>query len=474
LSITEETLTTEPTEAEEQQAHDHDHDGHDHAGHDHAGHTHGPALNPECRREVSIEIPAEQVDAQFSKTLKSYRKQARIPGFRAGKVPESLIRKRFAEQLQRDVVEALLPQVFRSEIEKQGLAPVSQPQIVDLQFHEGQPLRFKAEFEVMPEFSIAGYDTVTVEAPDTSLSDDEVEKALAELRESRYTMEPLPDDHPLADGDFAQITFQGFLMDGEPAEAGVERKPELNGRNTMIELGGKDTVEAFTEALRGATPGQQLTLEVDYPAEFAEKRLAGKSVKYEIEVNAAKQKVVPELNDDLVKELGEYENVEAFKAAFREHLAARKKRQLEGEAREKLIRALTEKFTFPVPESMVQQQIDARLERGLRALAQQGMSGDDMRKLDFERLREGQREGATHEVRAALVMDKVADAEKVEVEDSELDRELEMASLETREPVEAIRKRLTDDGTLAKIREQIRREKAASVLYHRHNEIKHA
>ncbi len=468
LSITEETLTETDTLAETAEVHTHDHADHDHAGHNHAAHTHGPALNPECRREVSIEIPAAEVDAQFAVTLKGYRKQARIPGFRAGKVPESIIRKRFAEQLQRDVVEALLPRVFRAEIEKQGLAPVSQPQVVDMQFHEGQPLKFKAEFEVMPEFSIDGYDSVTVEKPDTDLTDEDLDKALTELRESRYTMEPLPEDHALVDGDYAQITFEGFFIDGEAQpEAGAERKADLNGRNAMIQLGGPDTVEAFTEALRGTTPGQQLTLEVNYPEDFAEKKLAGKSVKYEITVNAAKQRVVPELNDDLAKELGDYENLEAFKASFREHMAARKKRQLEGDAREKLIRALTEKFTFPVPESLVQQQIDARLERGLRALAQQGMSGDDMRKLDFDRLREGQREGATHEVRAALVMDKIADAEKVEVEDAEMDRELEAASIETREPVEAIRKRLIEDGSYAKIREQIRREKAATILYAR-------
>jgi trigger factor len=472
LSTTEELLTETPStgaELTEAPAHDHESDGHDHAAHDHAGHTHAPALNPECRREVSIEIPAEQVDKQFAVTLKGYRKQARIPGFRAGKVPESLIRKRFAEQLQRDVVEALLPSVFRAEIEKQGLAPVSQPQITDMQFHEGQPLTFKAEFEVMPEFSIDGYQSVTVDKPDTTLTDEDMDRALTELRESRYTMEPLPENHALVDGDFAQITFEGFFDGSEPVEAGTERKADLNGRNAMIELGGKDTVEAFTEALRGTTPGQQLTLEVSYPADFAEKKLAGKNVKYEISVNAAKQRVVPELNDDLAKELGDYEDLEAFKASFREHIAGRKKRQLEGDAREKLIRAMTEKFTFPVPESMVQQQIDARLERGLRALAQQGMSPDDMRKLDFDRLREGQREGATHEVRAALVMDKIADAERVEVEDSELDRELEVASMETREPVEAIRKRLTEDGSLAKIREQIRREKAATLLYNRFN-----
>jgi trigger factor len=459
LSTTEETIVPE-TEAQPPE------DAHSHEGHAHE-HTPGPALNPECRREVSIEVPAAEVDAQFAATLKKYRKQARIPGFRAGKVPESLLRRRFADQLQRDVSEALLPVVFRKEIEKQGLAPVSQPRVVDMHMHEGEPLRFKAEFEVLPDFSIAGYEHLRVEKPDTTLSEEEFARELESLRESRYTMEPLPEDHPLAMGDFAQITFQGFFADGADPQAGEERTPELNGRNAMVEIGGPDTVEAFTAALQGVTVGQQLTLEVEYPADFNEKKLAGKKVRYEIEVTAARKKVVPELNDDLAKEIGDYANIEEFKEKFREHTAARKQRQMEGEAREKLIRALTEKFTFPVPETMVQQQIDTRLERGLRALAAQGMKTDDMRKLDFERLREGQREGAVHEVKAALVMDKIADAENVTVADSEVDDEIVKASVETRESYDSIRKRLTEDGTLGKIREQIRREKAASLLYSR-------
>jgi len=460
-----EVATTDEATAEHTHEHTHDHDGHDHT-HDHA-HDHGPALNPECRREVAIVVPAAEVEAEYNATLKTYRKQARIPGFRAGKVPESLIRRKFADQLQRDVVEALMPRYFQQEIQKQNIVPVSQPRVTDLKFNEGEPLTFKAEFEVLPPIDISGYNKISVDKPDTDLTDAEVEQELVRLRESRYTMEPLPEDHVLADGDFAQISFEGFFADGAELEAGAERKADLNGKNAMIELGGKDTVEAFTEALRGTKAGQQLKLEVSYPEDFAEKRLAGKTVSYEIEVNGAKTKVVPELNDDLVKELGEYSSVDEFKEKFREHMAASKKRQVESEARERLVHALTEKFQFPVPETMVQQQIDTRLERGLRALAQQGMTPDDMRKLDFGRLREGQREGAQHEVRASLVLDRIADAENVEVSDSEMDRELEVASLESREPVESLRKRLTDDGTLARIREQIRREKTAALLYGR-------
>jgi trigger factor len=470
--------TTEDQTAPAPEAHDHagqdhdghDHEGHDHAGHDHAGHDHAPAvrpLNPECRREVEAEIPAAEVDATFDTVLKRYRKQARIPGFRAGKVPESVLRRRFAEDLKRDVVESLLPKYFSQAIEKQGLRPVSQPRLVELHFEEKEPLRFKAEFEVVPDFDVTGYEQAHVEKPDTALTDDELQQELTRLRESRYTMEPLPDDHVLTDGDFAQISFKGRIAGEEPASDGPETPNNLTGNNALVEIGGKDTVEAFTTALRGAKPGQSMQLEVNYPEDFGEKKLAGKTVIYDLEVNGAKQKVIPELNEDLVKELGEYANVEDFTQKFREHLAATKQRRVEGEAKNKLIEALTQRFNFPVPETLIQEQVETRLERGLRALAGQGMRAEDMRRLDFTRLRAGQHDAAAAEVKSSLILDKIADLEKIEVADEEMERELLVASKETGEPVETLRKRLTEDGTLARIREQIRREKTVTLLYSR-------
>jgi trigger factor len=454
------------------EAHDHeghDHEGHSHEGHDHShdGHDHAPRpLNPECRREVEAEVPAAEVDSTFETVLKRYRKQARIPGFRAGKVPESVLRRRFAEDLKRDVVESLLPKYFAQAIEKKGLSPVSQPRLTELHFEEKQPLRFKAEFEVIPEFDVTGYDQARVEKPDTSLTDDELQQELTRLRESRYTMEPLPDDHVLVDGDFAQISFKGRIA-GEEAAEGSDAPNNLTGNNALVEIAGKDTVEAFTTALRGAKPGQSMQLEVNYPEDFGEKKLAGKTVIYDLEVNGAKHKVIPELNEDLVKELGEYSSVEDFTTKFREHLATTKQRRVEGEAKNKLIEGLTQRFNFPVPETLVQEQVETRLERGLRALAGQGMRAEDMRKLDFTRLRAGQHDAAVAEVKSSLILDKIAELEKVEVADEEMERELLVASQETGEPVETLRKRLTEDGTLARIREQIRREKTTTLLYGR-------
>lgn len=436
-----------------EQAHTHDHE-----------HHHGPSLNPECTREVEVEVPADEVSKAFRTVIRRYQKQARIPGFRAGKVPESLIRKRFADGLRQDVVESVLPTHFRDAIDKAGFRPISQPQVTDLQLEDGQPLKFKAVFEILPEISVAGYQDVRVPKPDTDLTDAELNAELDRVRDSRSTMEPVTEDRALADGDWAQITFRGeFKPEGETAEAAPQQP--VTGDDVMIEVGGQNTLPAFNEALRGSKPGQELKFEVSYPADFGERRLAGKTVSYDVEVKAIKKKIQPELTDEFAKELGEYEGIEDFKQKLKDHLANDKKRKLEGETRDKIVEALIAKYQFPVPESLIQQQVDARLDRGLRALAQQGMRTEDMRKLDFDRLRGAQRDSALNEVKGSLLLDRIADEEKIEVADVEVDRELELLSLQMREPLETLRKRLTDDGGIARIREQIRREKTGSLLY---------
>jgi trigger factor len=466
-----ETLETTPNPADQNadaqsHAHDHDHEhshDHEHHHHDHEGHQHGPALNPELTREVEVEVPADEVTRSFRTVVKKYQKQARIPGFRAGKVPESLIRTRFSDGIRQDVVESVLPAHFRTAIDAQNLKPVSQPQVTDLHLEDGQPLKFKAVFEVLPEISVEGYQQVTVEKPNTALTEEEFNAELERIRDSRSTMEPVTEDRALVDGDWAQITFKGEIV-GEAPEAQTQ---PIEGQDVMIEVGGENTLASFNDALRGAKPGQELKFEVSYPADFGERRLAGKTVSYDVEVKAIKKKIQPELTDEFAKELGEYEGIEDFKTKLREHLANDKERRLKAETRDRLTEALVARYQFPVPEALVQNQIDARLDRGLRALAAQGMRTEDMRKLDFARLREAQRDSAVSEVKATLVLDKIATVENVEVSDDELENELELISLQTREPLETLRERLTNEGALARIREQLRREKTGSLLYER-------
>jgi trigger factor len=471
LTSADTTEITPATTAETPETTEHPHEGHSHEGHSHEGHDHThakPTLNPAVTREVEVEAPAEEVDKAFRSVLKKYQKLARIPGFRPGKVPETVLRNRFASSLREEVVEAVLPQHFREAIAKQNLRPVSQPQVTNLQLEEGKPLKFKAIFEVLPEVSVGGYQSVTVEKPALELTDAEFDAEMNRIRDAHSTMEPVTEDRGLANGDWAQISFKGSL-EGEPAEVaeGAASSPPIEGQDVSIEIGGPDTVEAFTDALRGAKPGQELKFEVAYPAEFAQKRLAGKTVAYDVEVKGIRKKVQPALDDPFAKELGDYQSLDEFKEKLREHLASDKKHRILTDTRNRLVDALVARYDFPVPESLVQNQIDTRLERGLRALAAQGMSTEDMRKMDFDRLREAQRDSAMNEVKGTILLDRIADAENLQVSDDEVERELQIISMQTREPLETLRERLTREGNLARIREQLRREKTGNLLVER-------
>jgi trigger factor len=446
----------DPTHADA--AHTHDEHDHDH-DHEHA-HTHGPVLNPDCTRELVLDVPSEDVSKSFRRVTKEYQRYAKIPGFRPGKVPEAVVRRRFATEIRKEVIDSLLPERFNQAVRDLGVTPVGQPQVTELTVDEGSPLHVKAVFEFIPAFSIEGYKDVTVPKPPAEITEDEVKQELEQLRESRATMEPVEDDRAIADGDWAQITYSG-TVEGEAEAAPV------GGEDTLVEIGGKDTVEAFTTALRGAKPGQTINVAATYPEDYPEKRLAGKTVDYSIEVKAIKKRNLPELDDEFAKEVGSFENLADLEKRVRENLETRKRRAVEAETKDHLFAALIERFPFPVPESLVQEQIDARLERGLRALAAQGMEPDQMRKLDFGRLRAAQRDSAVAEVKSSLLLARIANEENVTVSDEEVDREIHIAALQSREPVDTLKGRLTQDGGLARIREQLKREKTAQLLYER-------
>jgi trigger factor len=465
LTPTEMTETNETAEQQSELTHTHDHD-HDH---DHQ-HHHAPALNPELTREIEVEVAADEVSKSFKTVVKRYQKLARIPGFRAGKVPESLIRSKFAKEVRQEVLENLVSERFRKAITDQKLHPVSEPQLLDMQLFDGQPLKFKAAFEIAPVIDIAGYDSVKVARPDATLTDEEFNAELSRVLDSHATVEPVEEDRALVDGDWAEIQFHGEVKDlaQTVTEDGVQNasaSAPITGEDVLIEIGGKNTLAAFNDALRRSKPGQELKFEVDYPADFGEKRLAGQTVSYDVTVKSIKKKTYPERDAEFAKQLGNYESWDDFETKLREHASDRKKSALENGVKDKMLGELIERFQFPVPESFVQQQIEARLDRGLRALAQQGMKVEDMRKLDFVQLRSSQRDLAVKEVKVSMILDRIAEAEGVVVNDEDLDRELLMLSIQSREPLETLRERLSNDGGLDRIREQMRREKTSSVLY---------
>ena len=408
------------------------------------------------KREIAVEIPAEQVAREVETLVQKYQKLARLPGFRKGHVPASVIRQRFAEEIKSDVVEALVPRFFRQAAEQQGLVPVSQPRVTDLHVHEGEPLKFKASFEILPEIRVEGYQELRADRPGIVVTDEEVEQAFNQLCEQHATFTAI-EGRGLADGDFAQVSLNGQPKEGEGQPVHMD--------DVLVEIAGKNTMPEFTQNLRGVAAGEERTFDVRYPADSSDQRLAGKSFAYTVKVQGLKQKTLPERNDEFAKELGEFASIEEVQRKIRENIEAEKRRTAEREAKDKLVAELVKRNDFDVPEALVEHQIDVRLERGLRALAAQGMRAEDMKKMDLNRLRSGQREQAVQEVKASLLLEKIAEREKIEVSDQEIEQEIQALARHTGQTSEAVRARLTRDGALDRIRNRIRNEKTLDFLY---------
>ena len=419
------------------------------------------------KREVEVEVPADVVARETETIVRKMQRVARLPGFRAGKVPPSVLRQRFAEEIKSEVIEALVPRYFHQEAGKQGLVPVSQPRVTDLHLHEGEPLRFKASFEVLPEIEVSGYQELRIEKADTAVKDEEIEQSLNNLRDQQATYIAL-DERALSDGDFAQVSFEGVPKNSaggpETAPTTGAAKP-VTVDDVLVEVGGANTVRDFSDNLRGAKPGEARTFEVNYPEDFADRRLAGKTFTYTVQIKAVKQKQLPELSDDFAKSVGSFGSLDELKQKIRESLEHEKQHAAEHEGKEKILDELVKRHDFEVPESLVERQVDIRLERGLRALAAQGMKADDMRRMDFDRLRAGQREAALREVKANLLLDRIADKEKIAVTDQEIDREIEAVAQQAQQTPEAVRARLTKDGAIERIRNRLRSEKTLDYLY---------
>ena len=411
------------------------------------------------KREISVEIPADEVARETEIIVQKYQKVARLPGFRSGHVPASIIKQRFKEDLKSDVVEALVPRYFRKEADRLGLYPVSQPQVTDLHIHEGEPLRFKATFEILPEIVVEGYKELRADHPEIVVKDEEVEDALNNVREQHATFTSV-EGRPLAEGDFAQAS-----MDGKPKDGDDKTQP-VHMDEVLIEIGGKNTVREFTENLRGANAGDEKEFEVVYPEDTNDKRLAGKTFVYTVKIQAIKQKNLPELNDEFAKELGEFSSLDQVRKQIGENMLAERKHNAEREAKDKLVAELVKRNDFEVPEALVDRQIDLRLERGLRALAAQGMKMEDLKKMDLPRLRAGQRDQAVQDVKSSLLLERIAELEKIQTGEDELNHEIEALAQQSKQTSEAIRARLTEDGGLDRIRNRIRSEKTLDFLYH--------
>jgi trigger factor len=401
---------------------------------------------------LEVEIPVEDVERARQRVAESIRQKVKLPGFRPGKAPASMIESRFERDIRQEVLEQLLPVAFRARVEKEDLHVVGQPNITDLHYERGEPIRFKADFEVAPEFEIADYRGLPVKYEEPVVTDEDVANRLETMRENRAEYVNL-DPRPIEDKDFVVVLLKSVSGLAEPIE-----------QNSTIEVGGGDTFQSFTDALLGSNPGDTKHAEVTYSEDYGEPRLAGKTVQFELTPKVIQKKEPPNLDDEFARDLGDYQTLDELRDAVRKSIFHEKQHAAQQVAKEALIDRLVEANDFSVPETYVNRQIENQLKMQLRQVTGREVDLSKLN-LDWAKVKEKQQDSALRSVKASLLLEKISDKESIKAARDEVDREVQRIAQQEREPIPVTRARLDKDGTLARIVSHIQTEKTLQFLF---------
>ncbi len=409
-----------------------------------------------CRREIEIEIHADEVEKSAKKVARDLSRVARIPGFRPGKAPEALIRRRFATEIQSEVVQALAPGHLERELKEKKLLPITRPELEKVDFTESGALKLLAVFEVLPEFELGDYKNLEVTVEDAPAGDAQVEESLRQLLERHASYAPV-EDRPAADGDTILLKLDGMLAGGgDPVHV----------ESAVCHIGSEETLPAFSDNLRGAKPGDKREFDAVYPAEYPEAKLAGKTYRYSAEVREVRQKTLPEMSDEfasLHSGIEGVKTVDELRGQIRQRLEAMREERKKSQSIEKILALIVSRHDFPVPEAMVEAQVRVRLERMVRSLARQGIDPGAVN-LDWAGIRDRQRVLAVEDVKAELILDRIAEKENIEATAAELDAEIERVAESSGEAATALRARLTKDGSLDRMKSKLRSDKTLEML----------
>ena len=423
----------------------------------------------DTQKNLVVEIESHVVDAEIDKVSRDYSKAARIPGFRPGKVPTKVVRQRFRDQILHDVAHGLIPRAVDEALRERGVEPVDTPDIKDVVVEEGQPLKFTASFETVPPIEPGDYASLTVHRKAPRVEDAAVEQALSQLRERAARYEPVEGRGiELGDSVLMDLVRTAAKKTEEPLIVipGQERQVETETDkhdNVTVDIGAPANPPGFDEALIGINVNEEKTFDVSYPADYSIKELAGTTVRYDVAVKAIRKRVVPDLDDEFAKDLGEFDSLSALRTRVQADLEHEAAHEAEREVRGELLKQLSTRVEFDVPASLLTREIDRRVEEFVRRLMEQQI--DPMQtNINWEEFRARQKEGAAESVRSALVLDEIARREGISVPESEIEAEVVRYAERSGRTPAAVRARLEKEGGLGRLYTALRREKTVAFL----------
>jgi trigger factor len=411
----------------------------------------------ETRKNLLVEIPSSVVDAEIDRVARDYTKAARIPGFRPGKVPARLVRQKYRDQILHDVAHELIPRAVDDALREHGVEPIDTPDVRDVVVEEGQPLKFTASFETVPPIDPGDCSTIRIRRPAPVVDDGAVDQALERLRQRAARFEPI-EERGVEGGDTVVVDLLRRTLTDDEAGGDSDRHEDVS-----VEIGARVNPPGFDEQLAGLRPGDAKTFTVAYPAEYAIAELAGSRVEYDVAVKAIRRRVVPALDDEFAKDLGEFGTLaelrDRVQGDIQREAAAAADRQVRGE----LLSTLASRVTVEVPSALVEREMDRRVEEFVQRLMEQRIDPRQA-KIDWTEFRTSQRDAAREAVRSALVLDEVARRESLSVSREEVEQEVVRYAERTGRNPAAVRAQLAKEGGLGRVSTGLRREKAVDFL----------
>ena len=406
-----------------------------------------------CKRHLDIEIPPQSVTKAFDDEVEQYRRTVKLKGFRKGKLPKELVRTRFRAEILNQVVQEILPKALQQALNEQGLSPIGEPELSNLEVDVDQPLKFRASIEIMPQIEVEKWKGLEAVEQKTEVSDEEIEKRLESLQERAARFDPV-EDRGARDGDF----IIGSILE-QPEGGG----PESRQDGALIEVGTSVYHPTLHEKLQGAKSGDKLSFRVTFPADHPDKDKADKTYDVTVDVNEIKEKVLPKLDDELAKDLGEFETLEELKKQVRDQAEAEARINDEQHLRSQLLEKLIQANAFEAPPSLVEHEMDRRVEELARSFTERGLdpSGSG---IDWRDVREKQRESSAQSVKATILMDRLAEQDNLKETEEEVDREVERIASSVKKTTDVVRAQLMKEGGLERIRRHLKRDKAFDLI----------
>ncbi len=412
------------------------------------------------KKKLSIEVSAQVASEEFNRIANEFRQQASLPGFRKGRAPFGLVKRRFGKDIRDEVIKRLVPESYHQAIQDKNIAPVRSPSVDELDFEEGRALRYVAEFEVQPVFDLPGYEGLRARLDPPPDPDELLEKRLDALQEQHSTLATV-EDRGIDLGDYAVIDLHGRYVSEEGLPL-VGLDP-IDDENVVLEVGGEQTYAAFTRALLGLRAAEEKVFQVSYPADYPERKLAGQRVEFTIHVNEIKDKQVPSMDDDFAKDIGDFDSLEALKESLLEEISQYAETAREEAIRNKTVEALVDLTTFEVPQVLVEEAVDGKLRDFAYRLATRGVDPAKAG-LDWPKMRNEFRPSAEKEVRAHFVLEAVAGGEGIQTADAEVDVEIAKLAESSDQALQKVKQHFAEEGRREELAERLKRKKVIDLL----------